>query len=172
MKFIVIWNFSSQTSCQGEWGTENKIIIKSKRQPLNLKKILTKAKFQENRIISTVTKCHRYNCELCDYLIEGNSLKLKCGKTLEIKENTSCDVKNVIYIIICKGCKEEYIGETKDLRARIRVHKQQIRDPNTRMLQMSHHIDNCTQLDPKFQVIPFFKCKQTVLLQENKKKYY
>ena len=39
----------------------------------------------------------------------------------------SCETKNLIYVITCHGCNEFYIGETSTtLRARIRVHKQQM----------------------------------------------
>ena len=134
-------------------------IIKSKRQPPNLKKILTKAKFAEqaSRTMHKVFKCNRANCALCDYLAEGNSFNFK-GKTFYVKETMSCDVKNVIYVLQCNGCKEYYIGQTGDkLRSRRTVHAQQIRDPSTRQLPLSGHIDICCQTDPKFTMFPFFK---------------
>ena len=70
----------------------------------------------------------------------------------------SCDVKNVIYAIKCNGCKEFYIGQTGDkLRTRRTIHAQQIRDPSTRQIPLSEHIDNCSRSIPKFQMFPFFK---------------
>ena len=59
--------------------------------------------------------------------------------------------------MICNGCKEEYIGETNELRKRMTVHRQHIRDPNVRMLKVSGHVDNCTRHEPKFRVFPIFK---------------
>ncbi len=55
--------------------------------------------------------------------------------------------------------KKEYIGETGDfLRKRVTVHNQQIRDPNTRMIQVSGHIDTCAHtINPKYYVFPFYK---------------
>ncbi len=44
--------------------------IKSKRQPKNLKKLLTRAKFDEDHTPPRVTKCNRANCGLCKHLIE------------------------------------------------------------------------------------------------------
>ena len=134
-------------------------IIKSKRQPPNLKKILTKAKFAEqaSRTMHKVFKCNRANCALCDYLAEGHSFNFK-GKIFNVKETMSCDVKNVIYVLQCNGCKEYYIGQTGDkLRSRRTVHAQQIRDPSTRQLPLSEHIDICCRTDPKFTMFPFFK---------------
>ena len=71
-------------------------IIKSKRQPPNLKKILTKAKFAEqaSRTSHKVFKCTCANCALCDYLAEGHSFNFK-GKIFSVKETMSCEVKNV-----------------------------------------------------------------------------
>ena len=56
----------------------------------------------------------------------------------------NCTSTNLIYVITCAGRGHNYIGETGDvLRNRVTVHKQQIRDPHTRMLGVSKHIDEC-----------------------------
>ena len=134
-------------------------IIKSKRQPPNLKKLLTKAKFgeQRSRTKHKVFKCNRANCALCGYLAEGNSYDFK-SKIFYVNENMSCDVKNVIFVLECNGCNEYCIGQTGDkLRSRRTVHAQQIRDPSTRQLPLSEHIDICCQTSPKFTLFPLFK---------------
>ena len=60
-------------------------------------------------------------------------------------------------LIKCNGCNKEYIGETENLRARVRVHKQQILDPHLRQLYISHHIAHCAIGKPElFKIIPFF----------------
>ena len=106
-------------------------LIKSKRQPYNLKRLLTKAKITSNTI-PKVTKCNKPTCGLCIHLLEGNYFTFRCGTNFKIHEHMSCDVKNVVYIMICRGCGEEYIGETGNLlRQRVTVHNQQIRDPRT-----------------------------------------
>ena len=43
------------------------------------------------------------------------------------------------------------------LRTRHTVHAQQIRDPSTRQIPLSGHLDTCCQENPKFQMFPFFK---------------
>ena len=93
---------------------QNYPIIKSKRQPWNLKKLLTRAKFEEIQESPKITKCNRPNCGVCDYLMTDNEFLFKCGKTFKVKTTMSCDAKNLIYVIKCKGCDEEYIGETGD----------------------------------------------------------
>ena len=134
-------------------------IIKSKRQPPNLKRLITKAKFTEQKIKTSnkVFKCNRPNCALCECIEEGNCYNFN-GKVFYVNETMSCDVKNVIYAIKCNGCKELYIGQTGDkLRTRRTIHAQQIRDPSTRQIPLSEHIDNCSRSIPKFQMFPFFK---------------
>ena len=89
-------------------------IIKSKRQPANLKRLLTRAKFDENIQIATINKCNRPNCGLCKCMIVGNSFTFKFGKTFYVTTSMECEAKNLIYVMRCTGCDEEYIGETGD----------------------------------------------------------
>ena len=43
-------------------------------------------------------------------------------------------------------------------RKRVTIHNQQIRDPRTRMLRVSGHIDECaSHLNPKYYIFPFYK---------------
>ena len=52
---------------------------------------------------------------------------------------------------------KQYIGETSNLRARVRTHKQQILDPRLRHLYVSHHIAHCAIGKGKlFTNVPFF----------------
>ena len=147
--------------------------IKSKRQPPNLKRLLTKAKFCENENTPTVTRCGRPNCALCTHLIEGEKFISKQGIHLNVKFNMSCDVKNVVYVIVCKGCQNEYVGETNDLRKRMSVHRNHIRDPSRRLLKVSGHIDECINMEPKFLVFPIYKMQtDSVAARRQKEKIF
>ena len=88
--------------------------IKSYRQPKNLKKLITRAKFEEkqNDITPSISKCGRSNCGICDILVEGESFKFKNGPLFKLKTNMDCSSKNLLYVIKCKGCEENYIGQT------------------------------------------------------------
>ena len=128
-------------------------LIKVKRQPYSLKRLLTKAKFTSNNAALKVTKCNRSNCGLCILLLEGHTFTFKCGKkNFNTHGNMSCDVKNVIYVMKCRGCGEEYIGETGNLlRQRVTIYNQKIRDPITSMFKVSEHISNCVNaMTPKY----------------------
>ena len=55
-------------------------IIKSPRQPKNLKRILTSSTFGENTT-QGVTKCKNKRCKIRDIIIEGNSCTFKNPET-------------------------------------------------------------------------------------------
>ena len=130
-------------------------IIKSKRQPQNLKKILTSARFTTTTKIPTVSKCNDKRCGTCPYLKEGSMFTFENGQQFHVKSNLSCKSKNVVYVISCDNCNLTYIGQTTNLQNRITVHKQQIRDENLRHLKVSKHISTCG--NGKFSVFPFYK---------------
>ena len=82
---------------------------------------------------------------------------------------------NLIYVITCVGCGHNYIGETGDvLRNRVTVHKQQIRDPHSRMLGVSKHIDECAAgLTPQFTIFPFYKfLSPSEGMRKNKERFF
>ena len=66
---------------------KNADLIVSRRQPKNLKQILTNAEFSNSAIKREVTKCHEPRCGTCDIIITGDSLILKgnCRKSLKKK---------------------------------------------------------------------------------------
>ena len=78
---------------------------------------------------------------------------------VKVKTSMSCDAKNLIYLIQCSGCQEEYIGETGDtLHHRLTVHRQQIRDARLRMLFVSGHIEDWARNQlVKFRILPLYK---------------
>ena len=93
----------------------------------------------------------------------------------KIHEHMSCDVKNVIYVMKCRGCGDEYIEETGNyLRKRVTVHNQQSRDPRTRMLQVNAHIDTCANnIFPNYYTFPFYKMyPESTTLRRAKEKFF
>lgn len=143
-------------------------IIKSKRQSKSLKKILTNAKLPEKNGVTEVRKCGRPNCSNCSYMTEGSMFQFKNGQNFTVKQSMNCASKSLIYVLTCCGCGEHYIGQTGSiLRTRMTVHRQQIRDPSTRMLPVSGHIDICAgNIRPNFKVFPLYLfTKDTTELQ-------
>ena len=106
------------------------------RQPLNLERILCKSSFSSNEAVPSVKRCGK-NCYCCDYIKEGNQFIFKKNSfTFIIKTNFSCESRNLIYVIVCSGCKEEYIGQTKTmLKERLNIYRQHIRQPELQMMR-------------------------------------
>ena len=115
-------------------------------------KLITRANFNDIRESPNIKK------NVMGQITE-NGFTFYCGKSFKAKYSMSCEVKNLIYIIRCGGCREEYIGETGDTpRHRVTVYKQEIRDASTRMLYVSGHIDYCARnQQTKFKIWPLYK---------------
>ena len=133
--------------------------INSKKQAPNLKRLLTKAAYTSTQSPTLgVTKCKNIRCKCCHNIYEGNTFYFE-NKNIhfQIKTEMNCSTKNVIYVLVCCGCKKIYIGETKtDLRTRVRLHRSNI--INNVGLYVSQHIFECTsQLDLKFKIMPIYK---------------
>ena len=105
---------------------ENTKLIVSRRQPKNLKKQLTQARFVSERTYNTVTQCGEPRCGTCAIIMTGIDIKLKNGKTWFVKCPMNCKSRNIIYILICAKCRSFYVGQTENLRQRVTLHRQQI----------------------------------------------
>lgn len=138
-----------------------KTILNSKRQPKNLQRHLCHN--YGNAKSGEIKKCGEPRCGTCKYLYEGSRYKFQNqNEDFIINNEMNCKTRNVIYAIICAGCGQEYIGQTSTpLRMRVNVHNQQIRDPSTRQLGVSDHLDRCAvhrRLDPPYKILPFYRC--------------
>ena len=113
-------------------GFHNIKLMQSKRQSPNLKKLLSTADFGKN--FSGMFNCSDKRCECCNYLLKNDTYTFKNVQIIFKLENRfTCDSFNLIYVVFCDACKEEYIGETREgktkLRDRVIVYRQHIRQP-------------------------------------------
>ena len=84
-----------------------------------------------------------------------------------------CNATNILYLINCSGCQKEYIGQTSNLRARVRIHKQQILNPSLRTLHVSKHIAHCSIGKPiPFTIKPFLKFERNDIIEREEKENY
>ena len=135
-------------------------LIQSRRQAPNLKRILTKAEFSSKK--PAVRKCGDKKCKCCDYLLLADQyIFKKTGYCFVLKTSFTCDSSNLIYVLICDGCGEEYIGETGEgvtkLRDRVRVYRQHIWDKQYQMLDVEGHVRCCGK--GGFKIFPFLQMK-------------
>ena len=74
---------------------KQKMFLKSKRQPPNLKKLLIKSKFsykQQKKF--EVTKCRESRWSVCKHIMERSTLYLK-GENFTVNADMSCTVKTL-----------------------------------------------------------------------------
>ena len=98
---------------------KNNKFIKSYRQPMNLKRILTTEKSKRKSPI--VEKCNDKKCNICKIIITKSEYNFN-GIIFKVNRSMSCKTKNCIYVINCNGCNEIYIGETNNFRLRMNLH--------------------------------------------------
>ena len=62
-----------------------------------------------------IKKCNHPRCLTCSFLREGqtNYTFFTTNEARKITDSTPCHSKNLIYLIECKRCHLQYIGETK-----------------------------------------------------------
>lgn len=72
--------------------------------------------------------CNKNNCLMCPYMVQTSTVTSTIfNKSFHIKQNLTCATTNLIYLITCKKCNIQYIGETKrTLRDRFNNHKSTI----------------------------------------------
>ena len=106
----------------------------TKRQPMNLKRLLTSSVFSSTPIVEDSAKikhCTDKRCQLCteDYLnFLADKIFSPAGRLLfTIKYNFTCKSKNILYYMVCAICGEDYVGQTRDFRKRMNNHKSDIR---------------------------------------------
>ena len=76
-----------------------------------------------------IHKCNHPRCLTCPFLQEGqtNYIFFNTNETRKITDFISCNSKNLIYLIQCKKCHSQYIGETKrKLNERFGEHRRSI----------------------------------------------
>ena len=134
-------------------------LIHSKRQPPNLKRLLARTNsFKKPH--KSVRSCKEKKCGLCihghENILEGESLRLKNGKVLRPNRLITCSSGNLVYCIVCPHYGDFYIGECKNLRKRMNLHRNHSNPENilTPPLKVNQHLK--TYANGHFQVFPFF----------------
>ena len=104
-------------------------------------------------------------------LFDGPELVLKSGVIVLPNARFECITRGVLYIIVCLGCLEFYLGQTGDeTRNRFTVHRQQMKwDYKDAPVKADPHIRICGK--GKYLVFPFYKPKiNTEIYREQQEK--
>ena len=115
------------------------------RKQKNLKEMLAPSSYPKsvNWQVNIITPCN--SCDICKHhlVAEKKFTSKVTGKTYFIKGDLSCNSKNVIYLITCDKCKDEYIGSAVDFRPVFMVHKSDIKTKKERCGTSRHFNEKC-----------------------------
>ena len=91
--------------------------------------------------VNIVTPCS--SSVICKHylLAEMKFISKITVKTYFTNADFSCNSKNVIYLITCDKCKDEYIGSAVDFKPCFKVHKNHIKTKNERCEMSSRHFN-------------------------------
>ena len=136
----------------------NRFSVTYKRHK-NLKEMVVPSLYPKPGIKSnrTIVSCNK--CDICkNFLITDSTFrcavagKFRCavaGKTYFIKGNLSCDSCNVINLIICSNCREQYVGSAVNFKLRFRIYKSDIKTNKDRCGTARHFNNECCSPDNK-----------------------
>ena len=117
------------------------------RQPKNLIRHLTTAKFQSNPSLPepVLFKCENKRCKICRlYIQQCTSFKTKM-EDWNIQCHITCNSRNVLYYLVCNVCEvntESYMGKSVKLRLQINRHISESRMGNGND-KFDKHVYNC-----------------------------
>ena len=148
----------------------NKRPLLTTRQPPNLRKLLTKAKFDMTppppRPIRQVGLFPCGNCKYCElgYIKPATEIVMRRGTkiyTWKYSRLFTCNSINVLYVLICR-CLKYYVGKTGVVKTRISKHASDVRHPeNSNCKKCTNHLRECSKLiEPFFQFFPFFYAEE------------
>ena len=110
------------------------------RRCKNISDILVRAQLTEtpdssnSRATPGSFRCNSRNCTTCPYIEHGRNHYTfhSTGETYHIKSHITCTTFNVIYMIQCRLCNLQYIGETKRrLKDRFNEHRRPVLNPTS-----------------------------------------
>ena len=84
---------------------------------------------QTSRVGCIVGTCGSVRCKTCKHMSQGNCFVSNVTrKSYTISSSMNCATHNVIYLISCKKCDVQYVGETNQtLRKRLNGHRTHLR---------------------------------------------
>jgi hypothetical protein len=100
------------------------------RRPRNLKDMVVRAKLDNPLPNGGFKTCSDARCKHSTDTDKFTSPVT--GRTYKILGNMSCHTDNCVYLISCKACSKQYVGEPGDLLRRINNHRSTIKTKKTK----------------------------------------
>ena len=149
------------------------------KRPKNIREILIKARvpsanIRTRRVQNGYKKCITPSCLTCPYSLPGKVIKASATdfKT-EVNAPVSCDTKNVIYLISCQHCLQQYVGEThRPAKERFGNHRGYVNRKELEKATGQHfNLPGHSISDIKFQIIEKVYNKDPFYRKEREKMY-
>ncbi len=77
--------------------------------------------------VNKTRACNETGCATCQYVSDHRYIRLGKQMFVPFVDKSNCNSKNVVYIVKCKLCTQFYIGQTINIRDRIKQHLRSIR---------------------------------------------
>ena len=93
--------------------------------------------------------------------------------TWHYRHFSSCDSKDVLYILICNNCDFFYIGQIEELKQRTRKYKSDVIHPNnSNCKKYAEYLRTCSKLkEPYFNIYPFLYEENKYLREFEERRY-
>ena len=141
-------------------------VVMATKQPKNLKKMLTRAKFELIPSIVPHKPAGLYPCGKCTYCARGYiipatefSIQTSAGRiSWTYTRHFTCNSKNVLYIVKNDFDINVYLGKTNVVKSRVGKHISDIFHPeNSNCKKCCRHLGNVSgMVEPFFRYFPFF----------------
>ena len=105
--------------------------ITAYRRPKNLGDLLVRAvlkPIEENTTHPGNYPCNSRRCKTCPNINPQDTFQSTTnGRSFRVRTSATCKTKNLVYLIQCKQCKKQYVGETQNpLHTRLNGHRSDI----------------------------------------------
>jgi len=128
----------------------------------NIQKILVKSELERASKAGAFRGCGKPNCATCSvHASDACYFYNQHNKTkYNIEDNIYCNSTNLVYLINCRKCKMQYVGETgRTLRDRLNDHRSAIRNKTATPISIHFNLPGHSTLD--LAILPIELIKNT-----------
>ena len=140
----------------------------------SLKELLAPSLYPNNKVnrANSITSCNK--CDICkNYLICSNYFTCSVtNRRYYTRGVLHCNCNNVIYLITCKNCLEQYVDSATNFKNRFRTHESDIKTSKDRRGTAKHFIA-CVKITAIFFSFSLFKLlNKFIVMPRTLKKFY
>lgn len=142
---------------------DNKLenIVVAYKNSKNLRQILVRSKL-ESDTMGAFRACTRATCKTCRiHAYDTTTINsTSYNKQISIHDNITCGSSNLVYLITCRRCRIQYVGETgRPLHDRVTDHRSAIKLKRNTPIGVHFNLPNHSALDLKVVGLELIKTK-------------